>query len=62
MPWAGARALPDDESAPRRDRESRAGEGVDVFASICRALIAIGRAIVPLAERDDWTREWHAEL
>ena len=60
--WADAPALPDDESNPWRDRESLAGEGVDVFASICRALISLGRALVPLAERDDWTREWRAEL
>jgi putative ABC transport system permease protein len=28
----------------------------------CRALIAVGRAIVPVAFRDDWSREWQAEL
>ena len=30
--------------------------------AMCRALIAVGRAIVPAAFRDDWSREWHAEL
>ena len=30
--------------------------------ALCRALIAVGRAIVPAAFRDDWSREWHAEL
>ena len=30
--------------------------------SLCRALIAMRRAIVPAALRDDWTREWRAEL
>ena len=33
-----------------------------MILALCRALIAIGRAIVPAAFRDDWTREWHAEL
>jgi len=30
--------------------------------SLCRGFLAIGRAIVPSAVRDDWTREWRAEL
>jgi predicted permease len=30
--------------------------------TLCRLLIGLGRAIVPVAFRDDWTREWHAEL
>lgn len=30
--------------------------------TVCRTLIAIGRAIVPAALRADWTREWRAEL
>ena len=30
--------------------------------TLCRLLIGFGRAIVPLACREDWTREWHAEL
>ncbi len=33
-----------------------------MLASLCRALIAIGSAVVPAAVRDDWTREWRAEL
>jgi putative ABC transport system permease protein len=30
--------------------------------ALCRLLITLGGAIVPSALRDDWTREWHAEL
>ena len=30
--------------------------------TLCRLLIRFGRAIVPIACRDDWTREWQAEL
>jgi predicted permease len=30
--------------------------------TLCRVLIRLGRAIVPGAYRDDWTREWQAEL
>ena len=30
--------------------------------TLCRFLISVGRAIVPVAFRDDWAREWHAEL
>jgi putative ABC transport system permease protein len=34
---------------------------VNVLA-LCRLLVALGGAIVPSALRDEWTREWHAEL
>ena len=30
--------------------------------TLCRLLIGMGRAIVPVSLRDDWTREWQAEL
>jgi putative ABC transport system permease protein len=30
--------------------------------TLCRLLIGVGRSIVPLSFRDDWTREWQAEL
>ncbi len=30
--------------------------------ALCRSLIALGRAIVPVAMREDWTQEWRAEL
>ncbi len=30
--------------------------------AFCRLLITLGGAIVPSSLRDDWTREWHAEL
>jgi putative ABC transport system permease protein len=30
--------------------------------ALCRLLISLGSAIVPVAFREDWTREWHAEL
>jgi putative ABC transport system permease protein len=30
--------------------------------ALARLLLALGSAIVPLAFRDDWTREWRAEL
>ena len=30
--------------------------------ALCRLLIALGRAIVPASCRDDWTREWQAEI
>ena len=29
---------------------------------LSRVLIAIGSALVPSSVRDDWTREWEAEL
>ena len=30
--------------------------------TLCRMLIGVGRAIAPVSFRDDWTREWQAEL
>ena len=33
-----------------------------MILAACQVLIAIGRAIVPVAFRDDWWREWQAEL
>lgn len=30
--------------------------------TLCRFLLALGRSIVPVSFRDDWAREWEAEL
>ncbi len=30
--------------------------------ALCRFFVSLGSAIVPSSMRDDWTREWHAEL